>query len=139
MGSTIEFTPDTILVNLNRCTGCWTCACACKVGNRLSDDEWWLRVKTLGSGEGIDRPAGTWEDGLHMDWIPLWSEKCVKCPARIKRGETPYCVYNCPTRALSIGEQAEEKCAELRERGFRIFVLPAYEGTKENIVYADRR
>ena len=27
----------TILVDLQRCTGCWTCAMSCMVGNRLDD------------------------------------------------------------------------------------------------------
>ena len=41
-----------ILVNLKRCTGCWTCSLACKVGNELNEDEWWQYVKTIGSGSG---------------------------------------------------------------------------------------
>ena len=27
-----------MLVDLDRCIGCWTCAMACKVGNHLADD-----------------------------------------------------------------------------------------------------
>ena len=43
-------TEKTILFNLQRCTGCWTCSLACKVGNKLPDDEFWLTVRTQGSG-----------------------------------------------------------------------------------------
>ena len=128
----------TILVDLQRCIGCWTCSLACKVGNKLPDEEFWLTVRTLGSGEGIDRPAGTWPD-LHMSWMPIWSQSCVKCPSRIAAGQKPYCVNSCPCDALSIGDAAEAKAAELRDRGFRFFELPAWENTKDDVVYAEKK
>lgn len=127
----------TILVNLQRCTGCWTCSLACKVGNCLADDEYRMTVRTEGSGEGIDRPVGTWPD-LHMSWTPVWSQNCTKCPERIAAGEEPYCVHSCPSKVLSIGEKAEEELDHLKEKGFRIFTLPAWEGSKDGIVYASK-
>ena len=127
----------TILVNLQRCTGCWSCSLACKVANKLDDDEFWQTVRTEGSGEGIDRPAGQWPD-LHMSWIPIWSKSCVKCVGRVDAGEEPYCVHACPNGALSVGDAAAEKLDELREQGFRIFRLPAWENTREDIVYASK-
>ena len=133
-----EMNEKTILVDLQRCIGCWTCSLACKVGNNLPDEEFWLTVRTLGSGEGIDRPAGTWPN-LHMSWQPVWTSKCVKCPSRVKAGELPYCVNSCPCDALSIGEAAAAKQEELRERGFRFFEMPAWEKTKEGVVYAEKK
>ena len=127
----------TILVNLQRCTGCWTCSLACKVGNNLPYDEFWLTVRTQGSGEGIDRPAGVWPN-LRMSWTPVWSTKCVRCPGRIAEGEQPYCVYACPNGALSIGALAAQREDELRGKGFRIFKLPAWEGSAEDVVYASK-
>ena len=128
----------TILVDLQRCIGCWTCSLACKVGNRLPDEEFWLTVRTQGSGEGIDRPAGTWPN-LHMSWIPIWSQSCVKCPSRIAKGDKPYCVNSCPCGALTIGEAAAAKKEELRDRGFRFFELPAWEKSKDNVLYAEKK
>jgi Fe-S-cluster-containing dehydrogenase component len=133
-----EINEKTILVDLQRCIGCWTCSLACKVGNNLPDDEFWLTVRTLGSGEGIDRPAGTWPD-LHMSWQPIWSQSCVKCPARLKAGQLPYCVNSCPCDALTIGEAAATKKEELRERGFRFFELPAWEKSKSDVLYAEKK
>ena len=127
----------TILVNLQRCTGCWTCSLACKVGNRLPDDEFWLTVRTQGSGEGIDRPAGVWPN-LHMSWTPIWSTSCVRCPARIAEGEKPYCVNTCPNGALTVGEDAAAEVEVLRQKGFRIFTLPAWEKSAENVIYASK-
>ncbi len=133
-----EINEKTILVDLQRCIGCWTCSLACKVGNNLPDEEFWLTVRTQGSGEGIDRPAGTWPN-LHMSWIPIWSQSCVKCPSRIAKGDKPYCVNSCPCNALTIGETAAAKKEELRDRGFRFFELPAWEKSKDNVLYAEKK
>lgn len=128
---------STILVNLQRCTGCWTCSLACKVGNELADDDFWVTVRTLGSGEGIDRPAGTWPD-LRMSWMPVWSQKCVKCAPRLAEGKDPYCAHNCPTRAITFGDDTIAEVEKLKEQGFRIFELPAWENSKDGIVYASK-
>jgi Fe-S-cluster-containing dehydrogenase component len=127
----------TILVNLQRCTGCWTCSLACKVGNCLPDDAYRITVRTEGSGEGIDRPAGTWPD-LHMSWIPIWRTDCTKCPERLKEGEPAYCVNSCPNGALTMGDAAKEEVEALRKGGFRIFTLPAWEDSKSEILYASK-
>lgn len=127
-----------ILVNLHRCTGCWTCSMACKVQNELPDEEFWVTVRTLGSGEGIDRPAGTWPD-LHMSWMPVWSQKCVKCAPRLAEGHAePFCVKCCPNGALTYGEAVDAEVQSLRERGFRISTLPKWENSREGIVYASK-
>jgi Fe-S-cluster-containing dehydrogenase component len=115
---------------------------ACKIGNGLADDEWWATVRTLGSGEGIDRPAGIYPD-LTMGWLPVWSKKCVLCSGRTKDGKLPYCVYNCPTEALYYGEANSSEISSqiniLLEKGYRVFKLPAWESSKENIVYASKK
>jgi molybdopterin-containing oxidoreductase family iron-sulfur binding subunit len=133
----------TILVNLDRCVGCWSCAMACKIGNGLSDETWWAVVRTLGSGEGIDRPSGVWPN-CTMGWIPIWSNKCVLCAGRTKTGEQPYCVYNCPTDALLYGVEEEgsaisTEIERLGAKGYRIFKLPVWEESKPNITYASKR
>ena len=128
----------TILVNLNRCVGCWTCSMACKVGNDLPDEEYWVTVRTLGSGEGIDKPAGTWPN-LKMSWMPVWSKSCVKCAPRVAQGEIPYCVKSCPTKALRYGEEAAAEQERLQGEGFRVFNLPAWEGSREGVVYASKQ
>ena len=134
----------TILINLDRCTGCWTCAMACKTGNDLPDDTWRVTVRTLGSGEGIDRPSGVWPN-LKMSWMPVFSRSCIVCPTRTDGGKLPYCVHNCPNKAMWYGDLDDEtsdvalKVEELRDRNFRLFRLPSWENSKEGVVYASKR
>lgn len=133
----------TILTNLKRCTGCWTCAMACKVAYKLPQEKWWLYVKTLGDGSGIDEPAGEYPD-LKMSWIPMFTQDCILCAARTKNGEDPYCVYNCPTKALTYGDLDDPNSAvsvrmkELKEKGYKVFKLPAWEKTRPEVVYAEK-
>ena len=44
---------NSILVNVNRCVGCWTCSMACKMQHQLDDDDFRIVVRTHGSGAGI--------------------------------------------------------------------------------------
>ena len=130
-----ELPEDVIFVDRLRCTGCWTCALACMTGNKLKDGQFFVNVRTLGSGEGIDRPAGVWPD-LHMSWMPFYTHNCIKCKPRTEAGELPYCVAQCPNRALAYGADAVEKIAAARERGARIYQLPSWEHSKEGVIYA---
>jgi len=136
-------TQPTILINLVRCTGCWTCSLACKVGNQLADDEWWQYVKTLGNGSGIDRPAGVWPD-LHMNWQPIHTTDCTLCGGRTEQGLDPYCVHNCPNDAMTYGDLDDPQSkisllvGKLREGGYKIYKLPEWERTHPEIVYATK-
>ncbi|MDO4290028.1 MAG: 4Fe-4S binding protein [Eggerthellaceae bacterium] len=134
-----------MLVDLDRCIGCWTCAMACKVGNHLTDDEYRIEVETHGSGAGIDRPAGVYPD-LHMTWQPVWADACTFCPERLAAGNAPFCVNCCPTFALAFGEEGNpesdyaQAVARVTGKGARLFALEgaAAEGTRANVVYAKR-
>jgi len=132
-----------ILVDLNRCTGCWTCAMACKVAHKLPEKKWWLYVRTTGSGSGMDEPAGKWPN-IHMEWMPVYSSTCVLCRPRTDKGEEPFCTYNCPTRALTFGDldnpesSISVRLKEQQERKCRIFQLPVWENTRPEIYYSKK-
>lgn len=135
-----------ILVDLECCTGCWTCAFSCKVGWGLDDDDWRVVARTLGSGEGIDKPAGTWGD-LHMEWMPVWATKCKRCKPNqcTESYPEPFCVHNCPTGALSFGDLDDpesdnaKKAAELKASGRRFFKIPEFEGGRQGVQYVNRK
>ena len=127
----------TTLVNLNRCTGCWTCSMACKSINKLDDEDFWVTVRTHGNGHGIDHPSGQWPN-LRMSWQPIFTKKCIECAPRQAKGELPFCVDCCPTHALKFGDEADAELERLREEGFEIFELPAYENTRNGVVYVKK-
>ncbi len=137
-------THPTILINLHRCTGCWTCSMACKIGNGLADEEWWQYVRTLGSGAGIDRAAGVWPD-LHMSWQPIHTASCTLCGERTADGLPPFCVKNCPNDAMIFGDLDDpqdavaQKVEYLRGLGYQLFRQGEWEGGREEILYASKK
>ena len=68
---------QSILCNVNRCVGCWTCDMACKVAYDLPVDEHRIFVETIG-GNGVDLPGGQWPN-LYMKWKPVFTSKCLNC------------------------------------------------------------
>ena len=132
-----------MLINVNRCIGCWTCSMACKVGNELSDDDFRIDVRTIGSGKGIDRPVGVYPK-LSMGWKPIYTKGCTYCAARVRDGHMPFCTFNCPTGALMLGDAEDAgsplaaEIARLKEAGYRVFRAPIWENTKAGILYAEK-
>ena len=100
-------------------------------------------MRTIGSGAGIDEPAGEWHN-VRMSWIPVHTSDCILCSGRTKKGLEPFCTYNCPTRAMTYGDKENPISAvsvrmkELREKGYRIFQLPLWEQTRPEIYYAEK-
>lgn len=130
-----------MLVDLERCIGCWTCAMACKVCHDLPDDDYRVTVETKGSGAGIDRPAGVYPS-LRMSWQPLYLKSCTWCAERQAEGLGPICAYDCPTEALAYGDEADpaspysQARARCEAKGCTFSELPAGNDTKQGVVYA---
>ncbi|MBM4421048.1 MAG: 4Fe-4S dicluster domain-containing protein [Chloroflexi bacterium] len=75
-----------MVIDQERCTGCWSCAVICKSENDVPLGAWWNRVLT--EGEAVDQPKE--EHGhLGMDWLPLTCQHCENAP----------CVKVCPVQA----------------------------------------
>ena len=132
-----------MLIDLQRCVGCWTCSMACKVGNHLEDDDYRIVVRTNGSGAGIDRPQGIYPS-LRMSWQPIYQKSCTFCAERMIEGKPQFCVMDCPTKALAFGDENDPESAYSVERQrcldlhYHLFELPAFEGARSNITYATR-
>lgn len=133
---------NNILVNVNRCVGCWTCSLSCKQAYNLEDDEYRVFVRTIGGGQ-IDTPGGKWPN-LYMKWMPIYTRKCIGCAGAKATDNTPYCAFNCPTDALVYGnpddpESAYSKAlAELTEAGYRVYALDPWEEPRDGVLYVEK-
>jgi len=64
------------------------------------------------------------------------TEKCIFCDHRIKKGEEPYCVENCPAVARIFGDidNSTSDVTKLLKK-YKPTVLKEEEGTKPNVYY----
>jgi len=83
---------NAIIVDLDRCVGCYACEVACRKENNLQEDEAWVKVSKIGP-ETIDGK-------LMMDFIVSITQDCTLCKDRLEKGLKPFCVSDCPTKAL---------------------------------------
>lgn len=133
---------NTILIDANRCTGCWTCSQACKGAYQLDVDDYRVFIRTIGGG-GLDKAGGTWPN-LYMKWYPVFTTECIRCSGDQYTNHLPYCVYNCPTAALTYGDPDNPESAlsvrrdYLLERGYHTWKQPKWEKTSEGIIYIEK-
>ena len=71
----------TLLINLDRCSGCDSCVTVCKYENGLQLGEYYSRVVAVGPWGEFPR--------VQMYWLPIQCQQC----------ENPQCVAVCPTGA----------------------------------------
>ena len=60
--------------------------------NNLPEDETWIKVSKIG--------PETMDGKLTMDFIVSITQECTLCKKRLEKGLEPFCVSNCPTKAL---------------------------------------
>jgi Fe-S-cluster-containing dehydrogenase component len=88
-----------MIIDLDRCVGCYACQNACKTINNLPPGVVWLRVTPK-----EHKPEEVYGK-LFMDRfpVPVTLDACAKCPDR-KNGNQPLCATVCMGKALWIGD-----------------------------------
>jgi Fe-S-cluster-containing dehydrogenase component len=112
---TTETTDDapsrTFVIDLDRCTGCWACAIACRMKNDLPEGEWWIRVETVG-GASQDTSSGVFPN-VEKHYRPVIDHCSEGVDGNTAPG-APACAAACPTRAIEVsgsGQAAPEQSA----------------------------
>lgn len=82
-----------MLVDEERCIGCWSCAVICKAENDVPLGMWWNRILT--AGEDLDTPSVDDHGDLDMHWMPLACQHCDDAP----------CEKVCPTGATYTNDE----------------------------------
>ncbi len=91
-----------MLIDLDRCVGCFACQNACKLVNRLPPGVQWLKVTPREcKPEEVD-------GRLVMDRfpVPVSLDKCAACPDRTETKQ-PLCSTVCMGRAVYVGDPAK--------------------------------
>lgn len=122
---------NAIVVDLDRCIGCFSCEVACKQENNIALGEYWNKVI-------IEGPFGTFPD-IEQYWLPTMCQQCENAPcvnvcptgASYRDPETnivlvdkekcigcKYCMMACPygVRSFNKTERVVEKCTLCRQR-----------------------
>ena len=128
-------TRNCIVIDLNRCIGCYSCEVACKQENDVPLGQYWNKVIT-------DGPTGTFPK-IEQYWLPVMCQQCENAPcvsvcptgASYRDPETntvlidkskcigcKYCMMACPygVRSWNKEERVVEKCTlcgQLTEKG----------------------
>lgn len=82
-----------MVIDLNKCIGCRTCAVACKAHNAQPPGTWWNRVFTPGAS--FHQAAVGTDGNLQMNFLPVSCQMC----------ENPPCQKVCPVQATYTDER----------------------------------
>ncbi len=98
-----------LVIDLQRCIGCWTCAVACKADNSVGLGNWWIKVLSNGQQEQFGMPATAPNGQPQLFFRPYTCMHCQNAP----------CVKSCPIGATykrpdGITAQDYSKCIGCR-------------------------
>ena len=99
-----------LVLDLDRCVGCFACELACKQQNNLPDGVRWIKVVTLGPKKLKEK--------MYMDFFLDIAEDCNFCQE---------CASTCPTQALILCDE-KGKVLELLRSGKRYQVCHMHLG-----------
>ncbi|MEQ3362671.1 hypothetical protein [Raoultibacter massiliensis] len=101
-----------MLLNIDRCTGCFACQTACRSNNGFSYKEKWMEV--------VRRDPGYVDGKLRLyHLVAPTIDKCVEC---YEKDPNPLCSKLCTTGALHVGPV--ENLMWLQEKSNVVMFMP---------------
>lgn len=89
-----------LAIDYDYCTGCHTCEVSCKMENDIPTGQWGIKLTEIGPWE--------YGDEKYQDQnIPIPTDQCTRCIARLEKGKDPICVHNCYTHCMKFGTLEE--------------------------------
>jgi len=98
-----------LLIDYDACSGCHSCAVACKQEHKYPEGKWGIKVE-----EKIFYDPKRPGSSVRIDYVPFPTEYCNLCSSRTKRGERPACVKAC--QAWCIYSGTIEELAKMMEK-----------------------
>jgi Fe-S-cluster-containing dehydrogenase component len=125
----MTMTKKTLLVDIDRCIGCFACEIACKDENDLAPGIRRIKVNSIDVGD------------YNRFYVPVFAldqrgkEGCTLCPQLQAEGRKPACVHNCLTNALHFGDLAEMEKKASSMPGEKM----STDFSKAVVIYASRK
>ena len=94
-------TRNGLLIDYQYCTGCQSCAVACRQEHKYPAGKWGVKVDE----KVFMDPAKP--DSIRIDYVPFPTEFCDLCASRTKKGEKPACVKHCQAWCMYHGTLIE--------------------------------
>jgi Fe-S-cluster-containing dehydrogenase component len=99
-----------LLIDIEYCTGCFTCTVACKQENGYPEGVFGIKV--------TEQTYPGRNDKVQVDFVPFPTTMCTLCAERIAKGEdtVPACVRHCQARCMEYGtlEELTEKAKTMK-------------------------
>ena len=86
-----------ILIDTHWCTGCHTCETACQMENQLPVGQYGIKISEIGPWEYAPEK---WQ----LSYDVSFTDQCVMCLRRRKKGKIPTCVHHCQAKCMEFGK-----------------------------------
>lgn len=85
-----------LLIDMEWCTGCHSCEMACQMEHGLPVGQTGIKLCDIG-------PWEYGEDKWQFSYLPVRTDQCDGCAARVRTGKNPTCVQHCQAKCMEYG------------------------------------